>query len=192
MRVVILKVASCNSVLPIESFELEKNLNCNSHFLSTCVLFLTHSLQLTDWHLATHTIVTPVGNMVVLLFTITMADSENTLSIWARCTQVMETCCEKYDHLQLIIKTRRPMCEADRKCLLITDNHTEILDCIPCVMVFLLHSTRQALILTTPQQAHSVKCTNTSTRTNKQMDEREQTYYLPATCRQQYPSTKNH
>ncbi len=38
----------------------------------------------------------------------------------------------------------------------------------------LSHSTRQALILTTPQQAHtcSVKCTNTRARTNKRMDER--------------------
>ena len=39
------------------------------------------------------------------------------------------------------IKSPRPLCAAfHHKRFLITDKHTEISDCIPCVMVLLLHS----------------------------------------------------
>ena len=37
----------------------------------------------------------------------------------------------------------------DRERPLITDKHTEIFDCIPCVMVLLVHSASRAQILTT-------------------------------------------
>ena len=59
------------------------------------------------------------------------------------------------------IKSPRPLCAAfDRKRFLITDKHTEILDCIPCIMVI---SHKQS-----------------SKQTNTQTDGRYQTYYLPS------------
>ena len=52
-----------------------------------------------------------------------------------------------------IIKRNRPLREAlDRERPLITDKHTEILDCIPCVMMVLLHSASRAQRSTTPRQ----------------------------------------
>ena len=57
-----------------------------------------------------------------------------------------------------IIKSPRPLRTAlDHKSFLITDKHTEILDCIPCVMVIFL----------------------TNGRTDGRTDGRYQTYYLP-------------
>ncbi len=54
------------------------------------------------------------------------------------------------------IKRDRPLREApDRECPVITDKHTEILVCIPWVMVILLHSVSQALISTTPWHAQT-------------------------------------
>ncbi len=44
------------------------------------------------------------------------------------------------------LKADRPLHEANCKCPLITDKRREISDCIPCVMVLLLHSGSQALI----------------------------------------------
>ncbi len=66
------------------------------------------------------------------------------------------------------IKNPRPLRAAfDRECFLIVGKHTEILDCIPCVMVFLLHSASRAQISTATWQTH------------KRTDGRYQTYYLP-------------
>ena len=64
---------------------------------------------------------------------------------------------------------------------LITDKNTEILDCIPCVMVILLHSASQALISLTPQQAHSVKTSQThwNRQSHNRTDGRYQVYFLP-------------
>ncbi len=47
------------------------------------------------------------------------------------------------------IKSPRPLRAAfDRERFLITDKHREILDCIPCVMVLLMHSASRAQIST--------------------------------------------
>ena len=55
--------------------------------------------------------------------------------------------------LHLIIKRDRPLRDAlDRECPLITNKLAEILDCIPCVMVLLLHSASRTQISTTMHQ----------------------------------------
>ncbi len=56
----------------------------------------------------------------------------------------------------------------DRERYLITDTHTEVLDCISCVMVFFKGQTVQP-----------GECTQTDKQTHKRMDGRYQTYYLP-------------
>ncbi len=72
-------------------------------------------------------------------------------------------------------------------------NKTEILDCISCVVVILLHLASRALILTTLQQAHSVKSTSWqkikvkwfkqestyNTQTGQQTDTTINVFYLP-------------
>ena len=57
----------------------------------------------------------------------------------------------------------------DRERFLIMNKHTEILDCIPCVMVLLIHSASRAQISTATCQ--TLECPQT--------DRRHQTYYLP-------------
>ena len=76
-----------------------------------------------------------------------------------------------------LIKSPRPLCAAFvREHYLIMDKHTEILVCIPCVMVLLLHSASRAQISTaTCQTVQKLE----RKQTNGQTDGRYQTYYLP-------------
>ncbi len=79
----------------------------------------------------------------------------------------------------LKIKSPRPLRAAlDCERFLITDKHTEILDCIPCVMV-IFPSTRQADHRSNGSGVRALTDGRTDGQTDGQTDRRYQTYYLP-------------